>query len=78
MPDFPMDTVPRDGTEILVYTVHEQSGDGDAESFSCWQIGHWEDERYSRLTNEIFEAGWWTMKIGTPVHWMPLPDPPTT
>lgn len=69
-------TAPKDGTEVLLFTVYVENDTNLCESFCCCQIGHWEDERLCGLTGTLFEAGWDTPKIGDPSHWMPLPPPP--
>jgi hypothetical protein len=58
----PIETAPRDGTEILFWVAPEMS-EGWAE------VGHW---------FETAHDGWWVAHTieRKPTHWMPLPEPP--
>lgn len=63
-----IETAPKDGTWILVYTMG-----GDPDFAVCqWDGRHWnllvEDERHD------IGDGWY----GAVTHWSPLPSPPET
>lgn len=64
----PIDTAPRDGTDILLFFPHL----GDRHSPSGIIEGSWFSS--SKKTDD----GWDTMigSIGEPTHWMPLLTPP--
>lgn len=70
----PIETVPRDGTEILlkIPLQWEESkgriGSGDYVS------AYWYDKSSVRWMNRL---GHW-ISLDRPTHWMPLPEPPTT
>ena len=68
----PIETAPKDGTVILLYSPEKWDSDG------MW-IGWWFDEGDSR------EHGWYDSESashkasflnGEPTHWHPLPEPP--
>ncbi len=65
----PIETAPKDGTEILAYVVQEPDDYTDAvgapEGWANVDIGRFD------MFGEW--AGQWA---GVPTHWMPLPDPP--
>ena|SRR3990167_3521283 len=81
----PIETAPKDGTEILVYyefatvpIVHIARWDDD-------RFDQWEGERFASKADKI---GWWSYvetsvsqhkldEFNTPTHWMPLPAPPS-
>lgn len=72
----PIETAPKDGTEIIAYsttrfdyelTKYLRDVDGRESVFSCVQIISWNDE----------EMKWDQTKIGVPTHWMHLPLPPS-
>jgi len=69
----PIETAPKDGTKILVFTVH-----GDIELSSWFQTRNDDYELVEgdlyRKVDKLFYAGW---NSNMPTHWMPLPDPPT-
>lgn len=68
----PIETAPKDGTKILVFTIH-----GDIE-LSEWygmpsiQFEEVEDGLYRKIVGEGY-AGW---NSNQPTHWQPLPPPP--
>lgn len=69
----PIETAPKDGTKILVFTIH-----GDVE-LSDWYF--YDSERYEPVegTDGLFrrvteKRGLWNSN--TPTHWAPLPAPP--
>lgn len=77
----PIDTAPKDGSEIILYP-HHMSGvwDSFADSWRVWQIplnadllidasGH-------KLGNPVFEVMANSLGMPDPTHWMPLPPPP--
>ena len=74
----PIETAPKDGTKILVYTVH-----GDVElsdwysiSYPSYELCGVNDETgegiYRKIAGNPTE-GW---NSNMPTHWMPLPEPP--
>lgn len=72
----PIETAPKDGSNILLWTVW----DGDEispEPFSEVQLGHW-SEGNDLPEGHVFHrhSEWITERIGEPTHWMPLPLPP--
>lgn len=70
----PIETAPRDGTKILVFTIH-----GDIELTEYYE--QWHDE-YEPVENDLFRKvrkkayeGWNSNAFE---YWMPLPEPPLT
>ena len=74
----PIETAPKDGTEVLVYT--------DVATVPVVHIARWEDGRDGYP--DSFEQGWWSYTEHSvtqtlledwkqPTHWMPLPPAPT-
>lgn len=63
----PIETAPKDGTRVLLFTTHIPN-DYYNESFIGVQIGRWDCGHMS--------DGWEFENIGEPTHWMPLPPPP--
>lgn len=78
----PIETAPRDGTDILVYY-----------EFATVPIAHiarWDDGEMwdsTGFSSQEEAAGWWSniesfvsqhklSGYNTPTHWMPLPEPP--
>jgi hypothetical protein len=68
----PIETAPKDGTKILVFTVH-----GDIELTEWYEIQY---PRYVEAENGLYRkvfdepvTGW---NGNTPKYWMPLPDAP--
>jgi hypothetical protein len=73
----PIETAPKDGTDIIVMYIHCET-----------QIVHAAFWLEANLDDELDETGWWTYDWSevsrskmddhyTPTHWMPLPPPPT-
>lgn len=61
----PIETAPKDGTEIIVYTATKRI----TTAWFCEETKLWpHDEVYSE-DGEPCNVGW-------PTHWMPLPEPP--
>lgn len=71
----PIETAPKDGTEILLFTTHDADDYYD-ESFSAVQIGSWDHGNQSSDPVWFRPPGWECPKIGKPTHWMPLPSSP--
>lgn len=73
----PIETAPKDGTQILVYTVH-----GDIE-LSEWFVTETvvhdpvivNGETLYRHREEAYYSGW---NSNEPTHWLPLPPPPAS
>ncbi|NGX99137.1 MAG: hypothetical protein G4V63_29225 [Candidatus Afipia apatlaquensis] len=72
----PIETAPKDGTEIFLFTRHE-ADDYFQESFDASQTGHWDEGNHRPGTVWHREPGWALQKIGEPKAWMPLPPAPT-
>jgi hypothetical protein len=78
----PIESAPKDGTEVLLFTDSARMPRTDArfyrtlgiDHFTAIQIGYWEDATDAPLGRHV--AGWAKLKIGEPTHWQPLPDPP--
>jgi hypothetical protein len=67
----PIDTAPKDGTEILLF-------DGEVVT-----VGGWISEVDQGADYEgqgLIAPGWWSLalKDNKPTHWQPLPPPPVT
>lgn len=73
----PIETAPKDGTEILLFTSH--MGDDFCDAFDSVQIGYWDQGNISPGVHPVFhrEPGWHLQKIGNPTHWQPLPSAPS-
>lgn len=66
-----MDSAPKDGTKILVWTVH-----GEIELTEYYRMKHYVYEAVGDLferREEVFGEGW---NGNRPVLWQPLPLPP--
>jgi hypothetical protein len=68
----PIETAPRDGTKILVFTVHGEIEISDWYSISHFHYEEAENGLYRKVETCIDE-GW---NSNMPVCWMPLPPPP--
>lgn len=71
----PIETAPRDGTEILTWngvlvtsTIWEETPDDEGHTGWC-SATHWQCESYGTYNNYFG-------KESLPTHWMPLPEPP--
>lgn len=71
----PIETAPRDGREILLFTVQVVDDYCD-EAFSAVQIGRWDNGNTCSDPLWARAPGWDLHRIGEPTHWMPLPPPP--
>lgn len=73
----PIETAPKEGTEILLFTSHRRDDFGDA--FDAVQIGYWDKGNIGPGVHPVFhrEPGWHLQKIGIPTHWQPLPSAPS-
>ena len=70
----PIETAPKDGTEILVYTHC------DTIEITAWyqmHVADYEDTGNGlfRKVHKLCHEGW---NSNTPTHWMPLPAPPSS
>ncbi len=61
----PIDTAPKDGRRVILFTVWSETPDYPCPSFSEVQIGYWRHE-----------DGWIMENIGEPTYWMPIPKSP--
>ena len=64
----PIETAPKDGTEILGWTG------------SMFLIVEWNEQKWHKKPAPYWDSGrpsiTWMREYGQPTHWMPLPDPP--
>lgn len=68
----PIESAPKDGTSILGWIVHP-GDDYSAEPFQRPSIMYWDD----MVPGEYGHPAQWEKQwIGSPTHWMPLPNPP--
>lgn len=63
----PIETAPKDGTEILVCAPSHGKGPGQFVVIVTFLDGEWTTDRNS------FDHSIWP-----PTHWMPLPHPPSS
>jgi len=67
----PIETAPRDGTDVLLWIVHpnaEWSDDPVGDGYVCHAVARWINHN---------GGGWtWHGMCGTPTHWRSLPSPP--
>ena len=74
----PIETAPKDGTEVLLFWCAEH-GPEYVEYLACGAWGEYRDGS-GGWGGESFHSkpeGYWTRLIGEkPTHWMPLPEPP--
>jgi hypothetical protein len=71
----PIETAPKDGTEILVWIVHEPDEYHD-ERFERASLAYWLEAHDHPMFPR--EARWEKAWIGEPVAWRPLPAPPAS
>jgi Protein of unknown function (DUF551) len=76
----PIETAPKDGTEIIAYGIRSCCL-GHEKDEETWSSVWWASSFY--LRGELVDAHWVESKVGirynsrfTPTHWMPLPEPP--
>ncbi len=68
----PIETAPKDGTEVDLWTVFKD-GDGERVTNAKWVDGPWPGWR----AQEWDHGGMgWDPIWGEATHWMPLPKPP--
>ncbi|NBW20558.1 MAG: DUF551 domain-containing protein, partial [Caulobacteraceae bacterium] len=79
----PIETAPRDGTRILIYSRSNNYGSSGKPTFDDFSVAHW-----GEITSKY--SGWCGIVKGytvscreglpyeheNPTHWMPLPEPP--
>lgn len=71
----PIETAPKDGSKVILFTVHP--GDDFGEPFSKVQIGSWQEGNGLPIDHDFYrEPEWETQWVGEPTHWRPLPSPP--
>jgi len=66
----PIETAPKDGTEILVYGIATGEFGGVHEEPETWKVS-WLFTNWSLCGGEGY-AVW----VDSPTHWMPLPEAP--
>ena len=69
----PIETAPKDGTKIIVWTVHDEVEVSEWFRTTGDEYVEAEGGLY-RKENKLYYEGWNGNK---PTHWMPLPPPPT-
>lgn len=67
----PIETAPRDGTEILIYLGSPWAAVEKAQWYEPWRNWQKENIDWSENPKEQFGIG-----SAIPTHWMPLPAPP--
>jgi hypothetical protein len=68
----PIETAPKDGSKILVFTIH---GDIEISKWCVINNYHYEDVG-NGLYRKVFEPPTEFWNGNQPTHWQPLPDPP--
>lgn len=66
----PIETAPKDGTKILVFTIH---GDVELSDWYSYQSERYEPEGDLFRRVSTAEGAW---NSNTPTHWAPLPAAP--
>lgn len=65
----PIETAPKDGTEILIVGVYPDGMAGNVEAgFFDHDSGYW--------AGTYYDGYGYTYNNPEPTHWMPLPEPP--
>ncbi len=76
----PIETAPKDGTQILAAGSFCKAYDGKLGPFSIWVVKWEESEELQDAGDGLFrkvKTGQWCGSINfQATHWMPLPDPP--
>ena len=68
----PIETAPRDGTQVLLWGSYNQSV-----CVGAWRRGGWDAmHEGSRVIESESDFGTDYKKCDPPSHWMPLPEPP--
>lgn len=70
----PIETAPKDGTELLLYERRERLIDDDFIEVDYVFTGWWNKESYINACWECLEYDAFSHN---PTHWMPLPKPPS-
>lgn len=75
----PIETVPKDGTWIWVFT-EDHYRDECAQCAARWvseETEYWDQVSKNRKERRVEVSGHWdTQNGGYPIGWMPLPEPP--
>ena len=66
----PIETAPKDGTEIFVYGIANGELGGPDKEPEIWKVS-WLFKYWS-----LCGAEGYAVNIDNPTHWMPLPEPP--
>ena len=69
----PIETAPKDGTKILVFTAMGEIEMSEWYVSKNYRYDHIEGDVYKKVLDE--EVGLWNSNY--PTHWMPLPKPPS-
>ena len=69
----PIETAPKDGTELLLYERRERFIDDDFVEVDYIFSGAWNAESYQ---GECWECSEYEVFSHEPTHWMPLPEVP--
>lgn len=81
----PIDTAPRDGSEVLTYWPKLKLDDdggmtdevvGGSWAVTCWIGGQWDDPECLNAIGALFGDD--ECYADQPTHWHPLPPPPAT
>lgn len=72
----PIDTAPRDGTPVLLWSIYEMIDGACSVAVFAPDFDSWVGMCEGDLLDIKTERGlvWW--KVQDPTHWMPLPPPP--
>ncbi len=73
----PIETAPKDGTEVVGWFPYHSTATLGGSVF----VMRWNDDRYHKRPVPYWEASGWVwgrrdQREKQPTHWMPLPDPP--
>lgn len=72
----PIETAPKDGTEIIAWGIRFGSW-GYTEDRKCWTGVKWDRGNWERPGNWFETRATPQYSAGfKPTHWMPLPEPP--
>lgn len=69
----PIETAPKDGTKILVWTHHDEVEVSEWYESKGETYEPVEGTEYFRPVTKVYHSGW---NGNTPTHWMPLPEAP--
>ena len=75
----PIETVPKDGTAVLLIGVHEDGVGGQYTHGGEPYVARWVPSAKWPQHSWVVSGGtrYASSGFGEPTHWMPLPEPPT-